>query len=67
MKRLALILVALIATAVPALFAAGALADYGFLGSCFEGQCAYMAILFAFPLIWVALFSLTVLAWKMRR
>lgn len=38
-----------------AMFAAGLLAEFGYLGSCFEGGCGYAAVFFAFPLIWACL------------
>ncbi|MGC4026941.1 MAG: hypothetical protein QM744_18435 [Mesorhizobium sp.] len=64
MKRLALTLLALIVTGLPAIFIAGALSDYGYLGSCFEGACGYAAVFYAFPVIWIALFVIVTLIWK---
>ena len=39
------------------------LASRGVFGSCFEGACGYAAIFVGFPLIWLALTIIGIIAW----
>jgi hypothetical protein len=67
LKRVALVLLALVISGIPALFTAGMLADSGYLGSCFEGACGYAAIFYAFPLFWIVLFIAIWAVWSVWR
>lgn len=54
-KRIGLILLAVAGSGLLAFFLAAVLAGQGFLGTCFEGSCGYMALFFVFPLAWLVL------------
>lgn len=47
----------------PAMLLAGLLSDLGWLGSCFEGGCGYLAVFFVFPAIWIVLTGVAAALW----
>ncbi|MDQ4407094.1 MULTISPECIES: hypothetical protein [Rhizobium/Agrobacterium group] len=51
-----------VGSGVCAFLLSGTLADSGFLGSCFEGSCAYAALFMVLPVTWFVLFALYVMA-----
>lgn len=59
----AFVLVALIGSAIAAVYIAEQMANAGMLGSCFEGACGYTALFGAFPVLWIALFTATMVGY----
>ncbi|MDA5639202.1 hypothetical protein PL597_13560 [Agrobacterium sp. ST15.13.013] len=51
-----------VGSGICAFLLSAALADSGFLGSCFEGNCAYAALFMVLPVTWFVLFALYVMA-----
>ena len=56
-----------VGSGICAFLLSAALADSGFLGSCFEGNCAYAALFMVLPVTWFVLFALYVMALLIRR
>lgn len=51
-----------VGSGICAFLLSAALADSGYLGSCFEGNCAYAALFMVLPVTWFVLFALYVMA-----
>lgn len=57
-----LLVLGIVGSGTLAFLASSALAENGFLGSCFEGGCGYAAVFMVLPLTWFVMFALYVMA-----
>ncbi|CUX45263.1 conserved hypothetical protein [Agrobacterium sp. NCPPB 925] len=60
--NISLFILGAVGSGICAFLLSAALADSGFLGSCFEGNCAYAALFMVLPVTWFVLFALYVMA-----